>query len=148
MARQVIEALIDDVDGSEADETVLFGFDGRLYEIDLSHANANKLRAALDPWAEKARKTGRAGSRAGNSRARATAGAGQVAAIRAWANENGHSVSSRGRISADVVAAYRAAQAAPQKAASSRSKPAVPTFVEPTKKRAKKDTKKAAKSRS
>ncbi|QBS44940.1 Lsr2 family protein [Nocardia sp. CS682] len=148
MARHIIEALIDDVDGSEADETVLFGFDGRLYEIDLSYANANKLRAAVDPWVDKARKTGRASSRSGNSRTRTTSGTSEVAAIRTWANENGHRVSSRGRIPSDVVAAYRAAQAAPQGAAPSRSKPAVPAFVEPTKKRAKKEAKKAAKTRS
>ncbi|WP_246180909.1 Lsr2 dimerization domain-containing protein [Nocardia ninae] len=46
---------------------------------------------------------GRAGVPSGSAQPRATSGVGQVAAIRAWANENGHSVSSRGRISADVV---------------------------------------------
>ncbi|WP_432279209.1 histone-like nucleoid-structuring protein Lsr2 [Nocardia brasiliensis] len=147
MARQIIEALIDDVDGSEADETVLFGFDGRLYEIDLSYANANRLRAAVDPWVDKARKTGRASSRSGNSRTRTASGSSQVSAIRAWANENGHRVSSRGRISADVVAAFRAAEAGPQGAAPTRGKPAVPAFAESTKKRAK-EAKKSAKTRS
>ncbi|WP_194834867.1 Lsr2 family protein [Nocardia sp. XZ_19_369] len=148
MARQIIEALVDDVDGSEADETVLFGFDGRLYEIDLSYANANKLRAAVDPWVDKARKVGRASSRAGRSRTRTKSGAGEVAAIRAWANENGHIVSSRGRIPVQVVSAYQAAQAAPRTPSSARNKPAAPAFVEPTKKRTKKGTKKAARARS
>ncbi|QIS05511.1 Lsr2 family protein [Nocardia brasiliensis] len=155
MARQIIEALIDDLDGSTADETVSFGFDGRMYEIDLSYANAAKLRALIDPWAEKARKTGRAGARAGAApRTRTASGDGQLAAIRTWAAENGHRVSTRGRISAEVTAAYRAAHEAPQapavaevvaeQAPASAKKPAVPTFVEPAKKTAKKSSKKVA----
>ncbi|MBF6130288.1 histone-like nucleoid-structuring protein Lsr2 [Nocardia brasiliensis] len=153
MARQIIEALIDDLDGSKADETVSFGFDGRMYEIDLSYANAAKLRALVDPWAEKARKTGRAGARASATpRARSASGDGQLAAIRTWAAENGHRVSTRGRISAEVTAAYRAAHEAPEAApveaakapAANSKKPAVPSFVEPAKKTAKKTGKKVA----
>ncbi len=40
------------------------------------------------------------------------------AAIRSWARENGHTVSDRGRLSAVVVAAYRAAHAKPEEAVS------------------------------
>ena len=40
MAREVIEKLIDDLDGGEATETVTFGLDGASYEIDLSKKNA------------------------------------------------------------------------------------------------------------
>ena len=39
--------LVDDLDGEVADETVEFGVDGKNYEIDLSTANAKKLRDAL-----------------------------------------------------------------------------------------------------
>ena len=45
--RQTIVSLVDDLDGSDADQTVTFGIDGRSYEIDLSAANAG--RAPLVP---------------------------------------------------------------------------------------------------
>lgn len=43
---QVGSALIDDLDGGEADETVAFAVDGRSYEVDLSAKSAAKLREA------------------------------------------------------------------------------------------------------
>ena len=42
--RQTIVSLVDDLDGSDADQTVTFGIDGRSYEIDLSAANAEGHR--------------------------------------------------------------------------------------------------------
>src|SRR5260370_7271645 len=47
MAQKVQVLLVDDLDGSEAAETVAFGLDGASYEIDLSTANAGKLRKDL-----------------------------------------------------------------------------------------------------
>jgi hypothetical protein len=55
MAKTVIVKLTDDLDGSDADETVSFALDGRTYEIDVSTANAARLRDALKPFVEKAR---------------------------------------------------------------------------------------------
>ena len=49
MARELIEKLIDDLDGSEATETVTFGLDGTSYEIDLNKKNAAALRKASSP---------------------------------------------------------------------------------------------------
>jgi hypothetical protein len=49
MAQKVQTFLIDDLDGSEAEGTVLFGLDGTQYEIDLSTGHAKELRAALAP---------------------------------------------------------------------------------------------------
>ncbi|QIS05615.1 Lsr2 family protein [Nocardia brasiliensis] len=140
MARRIVEALVDDIDGSEADETVAFGFDGRMYEIDLSYANAARLREAVGMWADSARKLGRTSAHRDSTR-RASAN-GQVAAIRSWAADNGYSVSGRGRISAEVVAAYRAAQASSAVPSPTRSKPDVPAFIEPGKKRGKGSAKK------
>ncbi|HEY3941328.1 MAG TPA: Lsr2 family protein [Acidimicrobiales bacterium] len=60
MAKTVFVKLTDDLDGSEADETVSFGLDGRSYEIDLATANAEKLRKALEPYIAKAARAGRA----------------------------------------------------------------------------------------
>ncbi len=55
MAKTVIVKLTDDLDGSDAEETVTFAVDGRSYEIDLSSANAAALREALRPFVAKAR---------------------------------------------------------------------------------------------
>ena len=47
MARELIEKLIDDLDGGDAAETVSFGLDGATYEIDLSKKNAAAFRKSL-----------------------------------------------------------------------------------------------------
>ncbi|MFI1236726.1 Lsr2 family protein [Nocardia salmonicida] len=116
MARKVVVTLIDDFDGtSVAEDTVNFEIDGVAYEIDLSDANATKLRDSFDQWLPYARRVGRAKTSGRRSSATAAPGKsarrGHLAAIRTWAGENGHTVSSRGRISAEVIAAYDAASA-------------------------------------
>ncbi|WP_305093739.1 Lsr2 family protein [Prescottella sp. R16] len=113
MAKKVTVTLIDDVDqDATADETVEFGLDGVLYEIDLSSENAAKLREQLDLWVSHARKVtnrrrgGKGMASASVSHARGTVDREQSAAIREWARRNGYTVSSRGRISAEVTEAY------------------------------------------
>lgn len=109
MAQKVQVFLVDDLDGGEAEETVTFGLDGSVYEIDLSAGNAAKLREALTPFVEAARKAptkpargqGRRGSRNAPSRERS-------AEIRAWAKAAGKPVNERGRIPAAIVAEYEA----------------------------------------
>src|SRR5437867_399314 len=61
MARKVEVKLLDDTDGSQADETVAFGVDGSNYEIDLSHKNAERLRSDLEKFLHAARRVGRGG---------------------------------------------------------------------------------------
>jgi hypothetical protein len=118
MAQQVDVRFVDDLDGSDASGTVTFGLDGRAYEIDLSEANAERLRDALAPFVAAAR---RADGSAGGRRSRgqrsspepaakpARASREETAAVRSWARENGHEISERGRIPKAVVEAYRAA---------------------------------------
>lgn len=102
MAQKVQVVLVDDIDGGSADETVKFSIDGASYEIDLSSSNASELRAAVAPWLKAARKvSGRSVSRG--------RGANDTSKVRAWAKANGFAVSERGRISADVRAAFNAA---------------------------------------
>ena len=118
MAKMVTVTLVDDFDGAgDADETVEFALDGVHYEIDLSAKNAAQLRGDLKQWVEVGRRTGgrRRGRGAGaptvtgsGGRARAAIDREQSAAIREWARKQGHNVSSRGRISAEVVEAYHA----------------------------------------
>ena len=108
MAQKVQVVLEDDLDGGTADETVVFGLDGTSYEIDLTKKNAAKLRDALAPWVAAGRRTG--GSRGGGRRGRGRAARGsQAGDVRAWARANGYQVSERGRISAEIQAAYSAA---------------------------------------
>lgn len=47
--------LVDDLDGTDADRTVLFALDGVEYEIDLTDAHARELETALQPFREAAR---------------------------------------------------------------------------------------------
>jgi len=58
MAKTLIVKLSDDIDGGDADETLRFGLDGKAYEIDLSAANAAKLRGVLQPFIDKGRPAG------------------------------------------------------------------------------------------
>lgn len=105
MAQRVQVLLVDDLDNSDADETVTFALDGVTYEIDLNEANAAKLRDALAPWVGHAR---RSGGRKSASRNGSGGGARRknVSAVREWARKNGHDVSERGRIPAAVQEAY------------------------------------------
>ena len=105
MAQRVDVILVDDLDGKDADETVTFGLDGVNYEIELSVANATKLRNALSTYTQAGRKAG--GRRRKGQRA--AAGGTAAADIRQWARENGWDVPDRGRVSAEVRGAYAAA---------------------------------------
>lgn len=115
MASRVQVTLVDDLDGeSEAVETVLFGLDGTTYEIDLSAEHAAELREFLTPFAGAARRAGRGGKASvvpGPRRGRAGKSGPDPKAVRAWARENGIEVTDRGRMAADVIAQYEAANA-------------------------------------
>jgi hypothetical protein len=104
MAQQVNIVLVDDIDGSTAEETVSFALDGKEYEIDLSAKNAGKLRDALAPYVGHAR---RAASRRRGGRGAANGPS--PADIRAWARDNGFDVPDRGRVSSEVREAYASA---------------------------------------
>jgi len=110
MAQKVTVTLVDDIDGSEAEETVEFGLDGATYQIDLSSDNAEALRDALADYVEHARRSGGRKRAAARSVARAprsaTADREQNQAIREWARKQGYKVSDRGRIPSEVVEAF------------------------------------------
>lgn len=112
MAKRIEEILLDDIDGGDAHETVVFTIDGSTYEIDLHEKKAENLRLALAPFITKARPV-----RASNGVGRRTRGTGRAGAIdrqksadiRSWAKTHGLPVSERGRIAATVVEQYDAA---------------------------------------
>jgi len=108
MAQKVNIVLVDDLDGGDASETVSFGLDGTTYEIDLSEKNAGSLRTALAPYLGHARKVN--GGRRGGRKAATSSNLGpSPRLVRDWARSNGYEVSDRGRVPADVIAAYEAA---------------------------------------
>ena len=106
--------LVDDLDGTVLDigegETVMFSLDGTAYEIDLTTEHAARLREVLAPY----RSAGRALAASGARRAQAPRSAGgrsagspaYLAAVRDWARNNGFAVSDRGRVPANILAAY------------------------------------------
>ncbi|OYO22758.1 hypothetical protein CGZ93_06820 [Enemella dayhoffiae] len=103
MAQRVQVVLEDDIDGSQADETIRFSVDGVDYEIDLSEKNAAKFRNAIGPWLGNARRV--AGRKRGQSRPQR----GSATDIRAWASEQGMTVNARGRVPSEVREAYERA---------------------------------------
>ncbi|GGF92045.1 Lsr2 family protein [Rhodococcoides trifolii] len=117
MAKQVYVELVDDIDGSPIKtgrgETIEFAVDGVEYEIDLGTKNAKEFRKQLGYWSEHATRVGgkskktvapSAAKKSGPARDRL-----QTKAIRDWANQNGFTVSERGRIPGEVEEAYNSA---------------------------------------
>ena len=106
MAQKITVALEDDIDGGPADETVRFGLGGAEYEIDLSTKNATAFRRQFAPFIEHGRRTGRGQRRRPG---RTVSNRERSADIRAWAKDQGITVSDRGRIAASVAEQYEAA---------------------------------------
>jgi hypothetical protein len=111
VAQKVTVQLVDDLDGSVAEETVEFGLDGVSYQIDLSTVNAEKIRDLLGDYVAHARRSAaRRRGASGVVRGRSAAvDREQNQAIREWARKRGLKVSERGRISAEVLDAYHQA---------------------------------------
>jgi Lsr2 len=96
----------DDLDGSDASETVVFTLDGLKYELDLSSSNAMKFRELLSPYTQVGRRQGgkrTAGNKSVTKRVDLPASA---STIRAWAKSAGKDVPPRGRLPKDIVDEY------------------------------------------
>lgn len=102
VAQRVSITLVDDLDGTEAHETVTFGLDGTTYEIDLSEQNAKELRSRFDDFVAAGRKVTRKKKSMPTSRV-------SNRLVREWARANGIEVSTRGVVPASLVAQYEAA---------------------------------------
>ena len=120
MAKEVRTVLLDDLDGSDADETFSYEFDGRSYEIDLTTEHANRLEQAfqlLDPFVDhlrrvspgKSKRTTRPGQAVAKKVGARSSSRFDAKVVRTWAWENGIELSDRGRIPANVVEKWRAA---------------------------------------
>ncbi|MEJ5946127.1 Lsr2 family protein [Pseudokineococcus basanitobsidens] len=110
MAQKTEVVLTDDVDGSPATRTVSFSFEGTAYEVDLNDDHAAAIEESFAEWIAVARRASAGGARPdGGTRRSSTAKRSDLDVVRAWARENGHTVSGRGRVAQTVLDAYDAA---------------------------------------
>lgn len=113
MAQKIM--LIDDIDGTDAQESITYTLDGQDYEIDLSEENAKKFRSALAPFLEKSRTVEPEPvitvTPTRQTRRRGGTGSGRedIGEIREWAKAQGKEVNPRGRIKKEVIDEYDAA---------------------------------------
>jgi hypothetical protein len=118
VARKLVVQVVDDLDGREvqdgAVEKVLFGLDGATYLVELRPDNAERLRSDLKKWIHVAQRveneTGWSEQRARLVADTSSYSRSDLQAIRQWALKNGIRVSSRGRISMEVLTAFADAQ--------------------------------------
>lgn len=111
MATETFVTLIDDLDGSEAVETLVFGLDGATYEIDLNAKNAKRLRDSVAKFVDNARRAPRADTpRTGRRRVTEVRHSReQLQAVRNWARRKGYDVSDKGRVPVAVMDEFEAA---------------------------------------
>jgi hypothetical protein len=109
VAQKVVREFIDDIDGSVAERTFTFAVDGTSYEIDLSSENIAEFKSAIGGFIESARKvknTSNSRGQRGTSATNLPKRRGHLNDVREWARKNGYNVSGRGRVSAEVLAAF------------------------------------------
>lgn len=110
MAEEIIKRLIDDLDGTDADEKVIFGLDGQWLEIDLTTKNASALRKALEKYVGAARRHYDSGAprRGRPVGSKAPAREYDIGQLREWAAKNNITVAPRGRVAQSIVDQYKA----------------------------------------
>lgn len=116
MARQEVTIVFDDLDGTQGEDVaeVVFGWRSSIYAIDLAEANTKRFAEAIGPFLDKARKVGplrlnhlQASNRRSIPPVKTDRERNQ--AIRDWAREQGHEISNRGRIPAEIVEEFEQA---------------------------------------
>jgi Lsr2 len=109
MAQRVV--LTDDLDGSEATQTISYTINGQEYEIDLSEDNVQRFHQALEPFVANSRQVQRQAApprrnRGDGRRRGGGSGRSDIAQIRDWAMGRNMDVSRRGRIKKEIIDAY------------------------------------------
>jgi hypothetical protein len=113
--RQIIETVTCDLCGEETDDAtaVTLGWGREQWELDLCPRHNAELSAQFDEWTSKGRRaSGGRSVRSNGSGSGSGSGSGATTdanAVREWAKSNGFKVGDKGRIAADVRAAYEAA---------------------------------------
>ncbi len=99
---------------AEAADTVTFTVEGKSYTCELCEPHLAEFHEAMEVWSSHARPTRAArasqgaSSRAGRRRVRASGGA-PPSEVREWGRSQGLEVSTRGRVPAELLAAFEAA---------------------------------------
>jgi hypothetical protein len=111
MAKTVVELLVDDLDGSEAEESVRLGWNGEWRELELSAKNLAVLSKSIDRFWDAGRpvRASAPATRGRRASRPSTNGDRDPKAIRQWAMASGIAVPSRGRIPGSVLEQYRQA---------------------------------------
>lgn len=104
MATQTNITLIDDIDGTEAVDTIQFAVGSATYELDLNEKHLTSFNKALATYIAAARRLNVRGKPTKNTKVGPSS-----SAVRAWAEANGIDVSPRGRIPGSVIEQYEAA---------------------------------------
>ncbi|QXO14274.1 Lsr2-like DNA bridging protein [Mycobacterium phage Chaser] len=112
MGKKVTVTLFDDYEPDlEAEVEREFTVDGVDYHLDLSEKNAKQFDADQAKWTAVAQRVGK--SSRSRRATRVTHSGGEpglpLAEIRRWARANGHDVSTKGRVSAEIVRDWKAA---------------------------------------
>lgn len=119
MAQKTIVQFTDDLDGSEASQTVEFGYQGKTYKLDLNDKNAAELEEALSPYIAAAQQAGGGSARGRRGRGSQAAAPKQRSGdgrdydpkvVREWAQSQGLDLSARGRIPGKVLERFKASQ--------------------------------------
>jgi hypothetical protein len=108
MAKTLVEVLVDDLDGTEAVESVRLGWNGQWRQLELSERNLAALSKAIDRFWDAGHPVKSADAPRRRSAATATTGR-DPRAIRVWAAENGIAVPARGRIPREIEDRYNEA---------------------------------------
>jgi hypothetical protein len=113
MAEEIVKRLIDDIEKKPIPEgkgeQIHFSFNGKNYRIDLNAKNAEKFHETITFYTDHATEVR---EEAGNRRRRGGGGGGpkrspeELTKIRTWLRENGHEVSDKGRIAANLQELY------------------------------------------
>lgn len=108
MARRTVIAFVDDLDGKDLKDavTITFSIGNKSYEFDTSQAHAKQFHSELEKYVAVSRP---AGTRRARAKGLARGASRDAKAVREWARENGYEISDRGRVAAEIIEAYEAA---------------------------------------
>ena len=113
MAEIQMTTLVDDLTGKplEQDEAhrIHFTVEGKSYRLDVDQAGADEFYAAIEKFTEVASKVSAAPARRASTTSRRAGNASglDLTKVRDWAREQGIKVAERGRMSSEVLDAYR-----------------------------------------
>jgi hypothetical protein len=100
-----VTKIVDDIDGTDATDTLEFSWGGDNYTIDLSDENADEFRRLMARYVSHATKV-RHEVKPFGKRVSPVRSTSELNEIRAWAREHDFEVSSVGRIREEILTAY------------------------------------------